>query len=62
MTYDEGLRSPKAIAFIAAKRKNSVNSQTISYLELGATPKQKILAKQTPSRRVSKNLGEIIYG
>jgi hypothetical protein len=54
VTYDEGLRSYKAIAFI--------ESLTISYCKLGATPQQNVLLTQQKSlRKLSKNLGEI-YG
>jgi len=40
VTYDEGLRSYKAIAFI--------ESLTLSYVKLGATPKQTFSQRQNP--------------
>jgi hypothetical protein len=52
--YDEGLRSPKAIAFIASK-------STISYLILGATLQKTVLSKQKTLRSFSKNLGEKLW-
>ena len=55
VVYDEGLRSYKAIAFIASVT-------TISYLELGATLPRPVLCKQKTLRYFSNNLGEKIYG
>jgi hypothetical protein len=51
VTYDEGLRSYKAIAFI--------ESLTLSYVKLGATPKQNVLFKTKSIRQLSKRNGEI---
>jgi hypothetical protein len=61
VVYDEGLRSYKAIAFIANKsNKDRINKETISYLKLGAFLLQKtVLTKQQKTFRcISKNLGE----
>jgi hypothetical protein len=55
VTYDEGLCSYKAIAFIESVR-------TISYLKLGATPQKNVLSKSETPRGFSKNLGEKNYG
>ncbi|MGD6852924.1 MAG: hypothetical protein ACQCN6_12775 [Candidatus Bathyarchaeia archaeon] len=54
MTYDEGLRSYKAIAFI-----ESLTS--ICYCKLGATPQQNVSAKQIKIRPFSKCLGENLW-
>jgi hypothetical protein len=54
VTYDEGLRSYKAIAFIES-------ITTICYLELGATPQQNVFTKQITLRDLSKNLGEKLW-
>ncbi|MCW4001354.1 MAG: hypothetical protein NWE93_14060 [Candidatus Bathyarchaeota archaeon] len=53
MTYDEGLRSYKAIAFI--------ESLTKSYCKLGAAPQQNVSAKQNQTRLLSKRLGENLW-
>jgi len=53
VTYDEGLRSYKAIAFI--------ESLTICYVKLGATQQPNVLFKQKTFRCISKNFSEI-YG
>jgi hypothetical protein len=53
VTYDEGLCSYKAIAFI--------ETVVVYYCKLGATPKPNVLYKQKPLRCISKSLGEI-YG
>ena len=53
VTYDEGLRSYKAIAFI--------ESSKICYVKLGATQQPNVLFKQETFRCISKNFGEI-YG
>jgi len=59
VVYDEGLCSYKAIAFIANKSNRSrISSETISYLESGASRQTTILTKQETSRGFSKNLGE----
>jgi hypothetical protein len=50
VTYDEGLRSYKAIAFIESLT-------TISYLKLGAT-QQNVFFKQKTFRCFSINFGE----
>jgi hypothetical protein len=54
---DEGLRSCRAIVFIANKCKNRINGETINYLELGASRQTTILTKQETLRSFSKNLG-----
>ena len=63
VTYDEGLCSYKAIAFIANKsNQDRISKETISYLELGATLLQKtVLTKQKTLRYLSKNLGEKLW-
>jgi hypothetical protein len=61
VVYDEGLRSYKAVAFIAIKRSNSINKETFSYLQLGAPRQKTVLTKQTTLRRISKNLGEKLW-
>jgi hypothetical protein len=53
VTYDEGLCSYKAIAFI--------ETVTISYLKSGVTPQKNVLVKQKPFRGFSKNLGEKLW-
>ncbi len=53
VTYDEGLRSYKAIAFI--------ESLTKTYCKLGATPKQNVSAKTNPLE-YSLNVKVKIYG
>jgi hypothetical protein len=53
VTYDEELRSYKAIAFI--------ESLTVPYVKLGATPQQNALLKNKPIRQLSKRYGEF-YG
>jgi hypothetical protein len=62
VVYDEGLRSYRAIVFIATKCKNRVIGETISYLELGATRQETVLTKQVTPIGFSKNLGEKNYG
>jgi len=64
VVYDEGLRSYKAIAFIASKsNQDSISKETISYLKLGIPLLQKtVLTKQKTLRCISKNLGEKYYG
>ncbi len=57
MVYDEGLRSYRAIVFIASKCKNRISSETFSYLESGASRQTTILTKQETLRSFSKNLG-----
>ncbi|HEX7482597.1 MAG TPA: hypothetical protein VF350_03925 [Candidatus Bathyarchaeia archaeon] len=61
MVYDEGLRSYRAIIFIASKCKNRINRETIGYLELGASRQTTILTKQETLRGFSKNLGEKLW-
>jgi len=61
VVYDEGLRSYKAIAFIATKRKNRVSHETTSYLKLGAPLQKIVLSKQKKFRYFSKNLGEKLW-
>jgi hypothetical protein len=57
--YDEGLRSPKAIAFIQSKSsQNRINTETINYLVLGAILQKTVLSKQKTLRCFSKYLGE----
>jgi hypothetical protein len=58
VTYDEGLRSYKAIAFIAISNQNPISTVPFSYLKLGATLPKTVLTKQKTVRYVSKNLGE----
>jgi hypothetical protein len=55
VTYDEGLRSYKAIAFIESLT-------TISYCKSGATPQQTVLSNKKFLRCISEKLGEKIYG
>jgi hypothetical protein len=64
VVYDEGLRSYKAIVFIASKsNQDRISKKTISYLILGAPLLQKtVLTKQKTLRCISKNLGEKYYG
>jgi len=57
VVYDEGLRSYRAIVFIASKCKNRINGEAISYLESGASRQTTILTKQETLRSFSKNLG-----
>jgi hypothetical protein len=52
VTYDEGLRSYKAIAFIRS---------LIFYLELGATSQPNVLSKQKTFRYISENSGENLW-
>jgi hypothetical protein len=60
--YDEGLRSPKAIAFIQSKSsQNRIRTETINYLTLGATLQKTVLSKQKTLRSFSKNLGEKLW-
>jgi hypothetical protein len=60
--YDEGLRSPKAIAFIQSKSsQNRISTETINYLILGATLQKTVLSKQKTLRCFSKNLGEKLW-
>jgi len=62
VTYDEGLCSSKAIAFIAAKSNcNSVNLGTISYLVLGIFPQQSILSEQKTPRCFFERLGDNLW-
>jgi hypothetical protein len=60
VVYDEGLRSYKAIVFIASKsNQDRISKKTISYLILGAPLLQKtVLTKQKTLRCSSKSLGE----
>jgi hypothetical protein len=60
VVYDEGLRSYRAIVFIASKCKNRINSETIT-LESGASIQTTILTKQETLRGFSKNLGEKLW-
>jgi len=53
VTYDEGLRSYKAIAFI--------ESLTFCYCKLGATPQPNVSVKQKNVRCISKKLGEKLW-
>jgi hypothetical protein len=53
VTYDEGLYSYKAIAFI--------ETVTNSYLKSGATPQQNVLVKQETPRGFSKKIGEKLW-
>jgi hypothetical protein len=63
VVHDEGLRSYKAIAFIANKsNQDSISKETISYFELGAPRQITVLTKQKTLRCFSKNLGEKYYG
>jgi hypothetical protein len=61
VVYDEGLRSYRAIVFIAIKCKNRISSKTITYLESGASSQTTILTKQETLRGFSKNLGEKLW-
>jgi len=59
--YDEGLRSHKAIAFIATKRRNCVSHETTSYLKLGAPLQKTVLSKQTIRYlKLGANLKQIV--
>jgi hypothetical protein len=60
VVYDEGLRSYRAIVFIASKCKNRISSETIT-LESGASIQTTILTKQETLRGFSKNLGEKLW-
>jgi hypothetical protein len=62
VVYDEGLRSYRAIVFIAGKCKNRVVTETISYLESGASRQKTVLTKQEAPSGFSENLGEKNYG
>jgi len=53
VTYDEGLRSYKAIAFI--------ESLKICYCKLDAPLQPNVSAKQKPFRCISKKLGEKLW-
>jgi len=57
VVYDEGLRSYRAIVFIASKCKNRIRSETFSYLGSGASRQTTILTKQETLSGFSKNLG-----
>ena len=61
MVYDEGLRSYRAIVFIASKCINRIKKKTVSYLELGASLQATILTKQETLSGFSKNLGEKLW-
>jgi hypothetical protein len=61
VVYDEGLRSYRAIVFIASKCKNRISNETISYLESGASRQTTILTKQETLSGFSKNLGEKLW-
>jgi hypothetical protein len=61
VVYDEGLRSYRAIVFIAGKCKNRVISETFSYLESGASRQKTVLTKQEAPSGFSKNLGEKLW-
>jgi hypothetical protein len=58
VVYDEGLRSYRAIVFIATKCKNRVTSGTISYLKSGASSQKTVLTKKVTPSGFSRNLGE----
>ncbi|MFA5571840.1 MAG: hypothetical protein GX799_04375 [Crenarchaeota archaeon] len=54
MTYDEGLRSYKAIAFIESLTR-------FYYCKLGTIPKPNVTANQKTFRQLSKLLGEKLW-
>jgi hypothetical protein len=58
VVFDEGLRSYRAIVFIASKCKNRIRKETICYLELGASLQATILIKLETFSGFYKNLGE----
>jgi hypothetical protein len=58
---DEGLRSYRAIVFIASKCENRLSSKAITYLESGASCQTTILTKQEALRGFSKNLGDTLW-
>jgi hypothetical protein len=61
VVYDEGLRSYRAIVFIASKCKNRVNSETFNRLKLGLSRQIAIFTKQGTPRGFYKNLGEKLW-
>jgi len=61
VVYDEGLRSYRAIVFIAIKFKNRISSETYSYLKSGASRQTTILTEQETLRGFSKKLGEKLW-
>jgi hypothetical protein len=61
VVYDEGLRSCRAIVFIANKRKLRISKESICYLGLGASPQSTILTKQEATSGFFKNLGEKLW-
>jgi hypothetical protein len=62
VVYDEGLRSYRAIVFIASKCKNRIVTETISDLELGASRQKTVLTNQEAPSGFSINLGGKNYG
>jgi hypothetical protein len=60
---NEGLHSPKAIAFIQSKSSQTrIRKETINYLVLGAIFQRTVLSqKQKTIRPLSKNLGEKLW-
>jgi len=62
VTYDEGLRSFKAIAFIKGKSNpNKSNLKTKSYLILGSILQKTVLSKQNTLSGIYKSLGENLW-
>jgi hypothetical protein len=61
VVYDEGLRSCKAIVFIASKCRLRISKESICYLELGASRQTTILTKQEAPSGFFKNFGEKLW-
>jgi len=62
VVYDEGLRSYRAIVFIANRSsQDRLRKETISYLELGASRQKTLLTKQETLSGFSENLGEKLW-
>jgi len=61
VVYDEGLRSYRAIVFIATKCKNRVNSETFSYLESVASRQKTLLTKQETPSGFFEKIGEKLW-
>jgi len=62
VVYDEGLRSYRAIVFIAIRSsQDRLSKETISYLESGASRQKTLLTKQETTSGFSENLGEKLW-
>jgi hypothetical protein len=61
VVYDEGLRSCRAIVFIASKCILRISKESICYSKLGASRQTTILAKQEARSGFFKNLGEKLW-